>query len=94
VNGFLAPDRDNNGGFPLLPEGTKEYQMAQEIVQSRQYYKIPISNIKKMIQAFKFKTIIQKNLNIYGMEDVCFLHFREAESFDSLWSYGAIPDGS
>jgi hypothetical protein len=94
VNVYLAPDRDIDDWFPLLPEGTKDCKMTLEIVQSRQYYKIPTSNIKKMIQAFKFKTIIQKKLDFYGMEDVYFLCFREAYSSDSLWPYETIPDSS
>jgi hypothetical protein len=90
VTVFVSPNHDILGGFPLLPEGTKECQMAQEIVQSRLYYKIPTRNIKKLIQAFKFKTIIQKNLDISGMEDVYFLRLREAESSDSLWSHEVV----
>jgi hypothetical protein len=84
VNVFIAPNHDILGGFPLLTEGTNECQMAQEIVQSRQYYKIPTINIKKMIKASKFKTIIHTNLDIYGMEDAYFVRFRESESSDAL----------
>jgi hypothetical protein len=93
VNVFLAPYHDIDGGFPFLPEGMKERHISQQLFQSKQYFKIQTSSIKKMMQTFKFMTIIQKNLNIYRMEDVYFLRFREAEGSDSLWPYEAIPEG-